>query len=112
MIKALVLGSLTLGCLAIAAEWAGFRGPNASGIADTAAVPQEFGPTTNVVWKTALPAGNSSPVLTKDRIFLTGYEPGGLLTMCLNRADGMVLWRRTLAPERTDKRHKLNSPSS
>ena len=55
----------------------------------------------NVVWKTALPAGNSSPVLTKDRIFITGYEPGGLLTMCLNRADGKVLWRRTLSPART-----------
>ena len=112
MIKELVLGSLLLGCLAIAAEWSGFRGPNASGVADSAAVPAEFGPTVNVLWKTALPMGNSSPVLTKDRIFITGYEAGGLLTLCLNRADGRVLWRRSLPPTREDKRHKLNSPSS
>src|SRR5690349_6909468 len=98
-------------CAALAGDWSGFRGPNASGIAD-GALPVEFGPSTNVVWKTPMPPGNSSPVLTKDRIFITGYDGTNLLTLCLNRADGKVLWRRTLEPAWKEKRHKLNSPSS
>jgi len=98
-------------CLAFAGEWSGFRGPNASGIAE-GSVPVEFGPSTNVAWKTPMPLGNSSPVLTKDRIFITGYEGTNLLTLCLNRADGKVLWRRPLEPSWKEKRHKLNSPSS
>ena len=106
-----VLGLLTLSCAAFAGDWSGFRGPNASGIADST-VPPEFGPSTNVLWKTPMPLGSSSPVLTKDRVFVTGYEGSNLLTICLNRADGKVLWRRSLEPSWKEKRHKLNTPSS
>jgi outer membrane protein assembly factor BamB len=59
---------------AAAEEWSQFRGPNGSGVSATTGLPEEFGPAKNVVWKTALPAGHSSPVLTKDRIFVTAYE--------------------------------------
>jgi outer membrane protein assembly factor BamB len=55
-------------------EWSQFRGPNGSGVSSTTGLPEEFGPARNVVWKTALPPGHSSPVLTKDRIFVTAYE--------------------------------------
>jgi outer membrane protein assembly factor BamB len=107
-----LIGSLTLAGAAFCGDWSGFRGPNASGIADSAAVPVEFGPSANVVWKTPMPLGSSSPVLTKDRIFLTGYDNGNLLTLCLNRADGKVLWRRSAEPSWKERRHKLNTPSS
>src|SRR5262245_26453049 len=60
--------------LSFAGEWAQFRGPNGSGVADTHNLPVEFGPAKNIVWKTPLPLGHSSPVLTGDRIFVTGYE--------------------------------------
>src|SRR5436190_5594338 len=103
---------LALGCILFAGEWSGFRGPNASGIADAGSVPVEFGPAVNVVWKTPMPLGNSSPVRSKDRIFLTGYEGANLLTLCLNRSDGKVLWRRSIEAARKEKRHKLNSPTS
>ena len=55
-------------------EWSQFRGPNGSGVSATTGLPEEFGPTKNVVWKTTLPPGHSSPVLTKDRIFVTAFE--------------------------------------
>ncbi len=48
-------------------EWSQFRGPNGSGVSATTGLPTEFGPAKNVVWKTALPPGHSSPVLTRDR---------------------------------------------
>ncbi len=60
-------------------EWSQFRGPNGTGVSETKGLPTEFGPNKNVVWKTALPSGHSSPVLTRDRIFVTGTY---LLTSC------------------------------
>src|ERR1044072_5233147 len=59
-----------------AEDWPQFRGPNASGISDAKKLPVEFGPEKNVVWKTQLPPGHSSPVIFGDRIFLTGAEGG------------------------------------
>jgi outer membrane protein assembly factor BamB len=102
---------IALGC-GHAAQWNSFRGNNASGIADTSGLPVEFGANRNVVWKTPLPAGTSSPVLTSDRIFLTGHEAGKLITLALSRKDGRLLWRRMLEPPRSELLHKLNSPAS
>ena len=54
-------------------EWSRFRGPNGSGIAPAAAYPIEFGPNKNLLWRTPLRPGKSSPVLTAKHIFLTGF---------------------------------------
>jgi len=69
----LVIASMTL-TTAFAEDWSQFRGPNGNGVSGSTGLPEEFGPSTNVVWKTALPPGHSSPVLTRDRIFVTAYE--------------------------------------
>src|SRR5262245_56500100 len=107
-----LLFSFLLAGVTWAGEWPGFRGTNASGIAGAGEPPVEFGAAQNVAWKTPVPLGNSSPVLTRDRIFLTGYDGANLVTLCLNRADGKVLWRRTIDAQRKERRHKLNSPAS
>jgi outer membrane protein assembly factor BamB len=75
-------------------------------------LPVEFGPTKNVVWKTLLPPGHSSPVLTNDRIFLTGYGEKELLVLCLDRGTGKILWQRKLDRPRKEELHKANSPAS
>jgi outer membrane protein assembly factor BamB len=59
---------------AVAEDWSQFRGPNGSGVSVSTGLPEEFGPEKNVIWKTALPPGHSSPVVTRDRIFVTAYE--------------------------------------
>ena len=82
--------------------WARFRGPNGAGVNDTAALPHEVGPARNVVWKTALPPGHSSPVLVGNRVFVSAAENERLLTLALDRATGRILWRREL-----DRRHAL-----
>lgn len=93
-------------------DWGRFRGPNGSGVADTTGVPAEFGPAKNVLWKTALPPGHSSPVLSGDRIFLTAYEGETLLTLALDRASGKILWRREAPRTRREKVDARNSPAS
>jgi outer membrane protein assembly factor BamB len=59
-----------------------------------------------------LPSGTSSPVLTRDRIFLTGYESRKLLTIALDRASGRFVWKREIDQPRAEKLHQLNSPAS
>ena len=102
-------------CLSLTANaqtWSQFRGPNGAGVATEANLPTEVGPEKNVVWKTALPAGHSSPVLTKDKIFVTAYEGEKLLVIALNRADGKIIWQSEVPHPRKQALHKSNSPAS
>ena len=94
--------------------WGRFRGPNGQGVSDTTGLPIEFGPHQNVVWKTPLPGGHSSPIVFDDRIFLTGAEDDKLLTLCLDRQTGEILWRRQVTRgwvESVDPRNNSASPS-
>ena len=68
-------------------DWSRFRGPNGTGISSSTGLPTEFGPEKNVVWKTAVPPGHSSPVLTATQIFLTAYEGDALLVLSLRPRD-------------------------
>ena len=93
-----------------AADWSQFRGPNCSGTASgRAALPREIGPTTNVVWKTALPPGHSSPVVVGDRIFVTAVRDQKLLTIALDRATGKILWEVTPPTKNLENIHKIGS---
>jgi outer membrane protein assembly factor BamB len=95
-----------------ALAWPRFRGPNGQGMAEGAKPPVEFGPGKNVLWKTELPPGVSSPVVAGDRIFLTGFEKGRLLTHCVDRKDGKILWRREAPTDSIEKVHQFSSPAS
>ncbi len=107
-----MIAALLLAAAAATLEWPQFRGPNASGVSPASGLPVEFGPDKNIIWKVALPPGNSSPVLTADRIFLTAYEGNQLLTFCLDRASGKILWRRQVMAGREEKLNKLNDRAS
>ena len=91
--------------------WSRFRGPNGSGISATTHLPSEFGPDKNVVWKTPLPFGHSSPALTRDRIFLTAVRADNLLTICLDRHSGRILWEREAPRPRKEKLDSRNGPA-
>lgn len=95
-----------------AEDWLQFRGPNGSGVSENRNLPVKFGPNENVVWKTPLPPGHSSPVIAGDHIFLTAFEGGKLFTFCLNRANGKILWRRESPRPREQELHKSNTPAS
>jgi outer membrane protein assembly factor BamB len=92
-----------------AADWNQFRGPNASGLCPSCGqLPIEFGPQKNVLWKTELPVGKSSPILVGDRIFLTASEGDDLITLSLSRTTGKLLWRRSVRAARRETQHPLN----
>ena len=92
-----------------AADWPQLRGPDGSGLCPTCGpLPSEFGAAKNVLWKTDVPEGKSSPVLAGDRIFLTAAEGDDLITLCLNRSTGKVLWRRSVRAAKREFQHTLN----
>jgi len=93
-------------------DWPRFRGPNGAGVAEARNLPAEFGPDQNVIWKTALPAGYSSPIVSAGRIFVTATEDEKLFTIALDLASGRELWRRESPRDRKEKLDKRNGPAS
>jgi outer membrane protein assembly factor BamB len=93
-------------------DWPRFRGPNGTGLQDGAPLPAQIGATRNVVWKTALPPGYSSPVVSGDRIFVTAFLGEKLLTIALDRVSGRELWRRESPRARSEKLDRRNGPAS
>jgi outer membrane protein assembly factor BamB len=100
-------------CLVLyAADWPQFRGPNGTGVAGDSPLPIEFSRQKNVSWSTAIPPGHSSPVLTDTRIFVTAAESEKLLTLCLDRSTGKIIWRREAPRPRKEESQPTNSPAS
>lgn len=89
-------------------EWPQFRGP-ATGVQAGGGYPAEIGPGTNVVWKTPLPPGHSSPVVHGDRVYLTAVADGRLLTIALDRATGRILWQAESPVIAVEKVHGIGS---
>lgn len=90
--------------------WPQFRGLNASGLANSPArLPATIGPAESVVWKVAVPAGHSSPVVLGDRLFLTGERDDRLLTLCLDRDTGKTLWETAAPYERLETVHSIGN---
>ena len=100
---------------AVAAEpwWPQFRGPNCSGVSDTAKPPTEFGPGHNQTWKVAVPGGMSSPVLWGDRIFITTFDAGKLEVRCYATKDGRQVWKSGVAADKLEEFHSTEgSPAA
>ena len=89
--------ALLLPCVAAAADWPGFRGPQVNGVSEERGLPLKWGEKENVVWKALLPGpGVSSPIVLGDRVFVTcssgygGKEKGDMKKLrrhlvCINR---------------------------
>lgn len=111
MLKAL---AFVLACCANcqAEDWPRFRGPDGAGVGKGSSLPVEFGPEKNLAWKTAAPAGHSSPVIVGNRLYLTAADEASLMTLAVDPATGRELWRRSLPRERKGTLNKLNSAAT
>lgn len=97
-----------------ASYWPRWRGPSGQGLATDSGYPDRWSSTENVLWRTTVPGrGHSSPVIWKDRVFLTTARGDGRVSMlAFNRADGKLLWE-AVNPDRTaESLHQKNSPAS
>lgn len=108
----LLLTTLAAGAGDASGQWSQFRGPNGSGVDSAVGYPVAFSPTSNVVWKVAMPYGQSSPVVAGRHVYLTASEGERRLTICLDAATGRELWRRAITPVRRQNVFHANDPAS
>lgn len=97
-----------------AANWPRWRGPHADGVADAGSLPPHWSQTENVRWAVRLPGwGTSSPVVYRDRLFVTSEEEQGgrksLLTLCFDRDTGKELWRHDFGLGVDQRTHEKSS---
>ena len=97
---------------ATAQEWTRFRGPNGSGVSTDSGFPTEFNKRKNLVWRTPVRSGKSSPVLTRRHVFITAFENGKLFTQCFDRETGKLLWERSVDRARVEPANTLNHPAA
>ena len=90
--------------------WNQFRGPNGSGIRKDAKV--GIHSMVNMLWKIPLPFGLSCPVLSEDKIFLTGFEKDRLVTLAFDRKSGKILWKKKAPETELEKFHESSSPAT
>ncbi len=90
--------SIVLPCPGADEHWPRFRGPSGQGDTNQKALPTSWDKTgRNVLWRTKVPgAGNSSPIIWGDHIFLTSSNENGTerFVHCFQRADGRLRWTR------------------
>src|SRR5712692_10348140 len=87
-------------------DWPRWRGLDGNAVSSESPLPLHWSTKQNVRWKTPIPGeGFSSPIVWKDRVFLTSSLKEGTrrLVHCLDRQSGKILWSQEIAdkdPER------------
>jgi len=95
------------------AVWPQFRGPGGLGIApDNKTYPVELDTARNLLWKTKVPKGHSSPCIWADSIFITARSGKVLETICIARGNGKIKWRKSVEPEAMERTSSSNSHAS
>ena len=120
-VRLLFTAVMTVASLSLCAhDWPEFRGPTGQGHSPAKDVPVRWSGTENLAWKVPIAgAGWSSPVLVKDRLYLTGAKsiPGSkqleLAAMCLDARDGRSIWTTNVfSPDDGANLHAKNSYAS
>ncbi|MEZ6058458.1 MAG: PQQ-binding-like beta-propeller repeat protein [Planctomycetaceae bacterium] len=94
-----------------AGDWQEFRGPGGRGIVEAGGYPSTWSKETNIKWSVPLPdAGNSSPIVSKGRVFVTCATDSGRQRSlhCFNRQTGATLWVRTVEFAAQEETHSTN----
>jgi outer membrane protein assembly factor BamB len=94
--------------------WPGWRGPAADGHSAEQDLPQRW-TEESVEWKTPLKgAGQSSPVIWGERIFLTtALEKGRQrVVLCIDRRTGKIVWEKTAWIGEPEPSHAMNGWAS
>jgi outer membrane protein assembly factor BamB len=95
--------------------WPRWRGPSGQGLVPPGRYTNTWSPTSRVKWRVTVPgAGNSSPIVWGDRIYLTTAQRGGakLSMLAFDRADGRLLWETTIPQEGVEHAHPKNGHAS
>lgn len=101
---------LCFGALAVSAtDWPAWRGPLGTGVCGETNLPTRWSATENVKWRVGLPErGNSTPIVSRGRVFVTQAVGNRRTLMCFERANGKLLWQTGIAAREADPTHATN----
>lgn len=107
------IAMLAAASISFAGDWTRFRGSFGTGLAPAAEkLPTEIGPEQNLIWRSELPPGHSSPVIVGNRIFVTGVRGDAkkeLVTYSLDRTTGKIQWDAVAPYDKLEGIHKIGS---
>jgi outer membrane protein assembly factor BamB len=92
-------------------QWPRFRGPGGAGTSAYTNIPAQWNGKTGegILWKSKVPLlGRNSPVVWKDRVFLTGGDPNNRQVYCFDAAKGQLLWTGDVPTVPLPKDKELN----
>src|SRR5262245_25649847 len=93
--------ALSYGLRTCADNWPNWRGPSFNGATVGKGVPEKFSKTENVLWTARMPGpAAATPIVWGKQVFISSVDQENktLLAMCLDRADGKVLWQHEISP--------------
>lgn len=93
-----------------APQWGGFRGNNGAGLSSARDLPDALDPETNLIWRSAVPGGYSSPCLAGKDLYLTATAGTKLWTIAVDAYSGEERWRAEF--EFDGRRPGANSPAA
>jgi len=89
-----MLGTLLLiSSVGFTQDWPQWRGVNRDGKVTGFIAPQTLPPTLAQQWKVKVGAGDASPVLVGDKLYVFAAQGDQEMTFCLNVADGTQRWQ-------------------
>ena len=109
-----LLALITWGAARPAADdWPQWRGPLLNGLSRETNLPVRWSKTEGIAWTLALPSwSGSTPIVWGERIFLNVAEGPGTFLWCVDRAGGVVRWKRPLAGgNKQIRKQNMSTPS-
>jgi outer membrane protein assembly factor BamB len=104
--------AILIGASLHATDWPRFRGPDGNGVSPDRGLPAEIGKDRNVLWSAKTPAGHSSPVVSDNRVFITGYEGEERVVIAYDAVTGAQIWRQSVKRGFSEQPNPLNGPTT
>ena len=82
-----------------AQDWPQWRGPNRDGKVTGFAAPQQWPQELTQKWKTTVGAGDATPALVGQKLYVFTRQGDDEVTLCLSASDGKELWRDAYAAQ-------------
>ncbi|HEX4645720.1 MAG TPA: PQQ-binding-like beta-propeller repeat protein [Verrucomicrobiae bacterium] len=97
-LKRWITGMVGCGILAgipslFAQDWPQWRGPGRDGKVTGFTAPEKWPSELKPKWKITVGAGDATPALVGDKLYVFTRQDSDEVTLCLNAADGKELWR-------------------
>jgi len=83
----------------LAQDWPQWRGPNRDGKVHGFTAPQKWPKGLTQKWRTTVGAGDATPALVGDKLYVFARQGDNEVTLCLNAGSGEQLWRDEYAAQ-------------